>query len=338
MHMFCFMFCRRRPPLPAALKLAVTLRFLATGQSYHALAFAFRVPHNTISLFVPQVCEAIVQEYQAEVFNTPTDDATWRPVAERFGNRWNFQHCCGALDGKHVAIRKPKGTGSLYYNYKGFFSIVIMALVDAEYKFMWVDVGANGAASDCGIYNRSDIEPALRNETIGFPIPEPLPNDDEDMPYFIVGDDAFPLRPYLMKPFSHRFLSRPERIYNYRLSRARRVVENAFGILANRFRCLLTTLYTTPANSAKIVKACLTLHNIMRMRYPNLQNADLDVEDNAHNMEPGAWRDAAVMREVDLAGRGPRQTAEGKRQRMYLKNYYNSPAGSVPWQDAIIDM
>ena len=320
-----------------ALKLAVTLRFLATGMSYRALSFSFRVAHNTISLFVPQVCQAIVEEYTDEVFHTPQNPAEWRRVANQFAERWNLPHCCGALDGKHVAIRKPKNSGTLYYNYKGYFSIVLLALVDANYKFLWVDVGANGASSDAGVFNRSALEAPLREGRMGLPDPEPLPHDDRDTPFFIVGDDAFPLRPYLMKPFSHRYLTRPERIFNYRLSRGRRVVENAFGILANRFRCLLTTLATTHDTASFVVQACLCLHNIMRMRYPNLQNADLDIEDNNHQMNPGAWRTLAVMREVEEAGRGPRQTAAGKMMRMYLKNYFMSAVGSVPWQEAAID-
>lgn len=328
---------RQRQPLSPGLMLAITLRFMATGMSYHSLAFDFRVAHNTISKFVPRVCDAIVAEYKDEVFTTPSTPATWQPIADRFGQRWNFPHCCGALDGKHIAITKPRKSGSVYFNYKGFFSIVILALVDADYKFLWVNVGSNGSSSDCGIYNRSNLEPALRNETLGLPDQCPLPNDDQDTPYFIVGDDAFPLRTYIMKPFSGRYLSRTERIFNYRLSRARRVVENAFGILANRFRCLLTTLHTTPDNTISIVSAALTLHNLMRDRYPNMQNADLDAEDNNHQVIPGAWRDAAVLQEVVAAGRGPRQTIAGKQQRMYFKNYFMSDAGSVPWQDYAID-
>lgn len=323
--------------MSAGLKLAVTLRFLATGNSYHALAFSFRVAHNSISLFVPQVCQAIVDEYADEVFNTPSTPDGWRPLAERFQDRWNFPHCCGALDGKHIAIVQPKKSGSIYYNYKGFYSIVLLALVDADYKFIWADVGADGSASDCGIYNNSALEPALREGTIGFPPPEPMPNDDRDMPYFLVGDDAFPLRPYLMKPFSLRYLAREERIFNYRCSRARRVVENAFGILANRFRCLLTTMGTTPRNTVTITMGCLVLHNIMRERYPQLQNADLDAEGPDHVIIPGAWRDAAVMHDIEAAGRGPRLTAPGKMQRAYLMKYFNSPAGSVEWQDAALD-
>jgi len=325
-----------RPPLEAGLKLAVTLRFLATGETYHSLAFSFRVAHNTISMFVPEVCEAILEEYRDEAFTTPSTPDAWKEVAQQFGRRWNFHHACGALDGKHVAIRKPRRSGSLYYNYKGFFSIVLMGLVDADYKFLWAQVGTPGSASDAGVFNHSNLEPALRTGTLGLPDPEPLPNDNQDTPYFIIGDDAFPLRTWLMKPFSHRYLTHFERIFNYRCSRGRRVVENAFGILANRFRCLLTTLGTSPDNSRKITEACLTLHNVMRARYPGLQNADLDAEDANGQVIPGAWRNAGMMEEVRALGRAPRENRAGKELRIALKHYYNSDAGRVPWQDAAI--
>ncbi|XP_060561924.1 putative nuclease HARBI1 [Ruditapes philippinarum] len=329
---------QRRPPLEAGLKVAITMRFLATGNSYHSLAFDFRVAHNTISLFVPEVCEAIVAEFKDEVICTPSTPDEWIEVANKFRRRWDFHHTCGALDGKHIAIKKPKQSGSQFYNYKGFFSIVLLGLVDADYKFLWANIGANGSSSDCGVFNRSSLEPALREGTLGLPPPEPLPFDDRNTPYFLVGDDAFPLRSYLIKPFPHRFLDHDERIFNYRCSRARRVVENAFGILAARFRCLLTTMQTTPRNAKRITKACLILHNLMRDRYPSLQNEDLDHDDGQGDVVPGAWRNVGVLDDVNDVARGPRGTREGKQLRVYLKHYYCSDVGRVPWQEAAINM
>ena len=326
-----------RPPLAPGLKLAITLRFLATGNSYHSLAFSFRVAHNTISLFVPEVCDAICEEYRDEVLVMPSTPDGWREVAKGFGLRWNFHHACGAIDGKHVKIRKPARSGSAYFNYKGFFSIVLMGLVDADYRFLWVHIGAEGTASDAGVFNQSSLEPDLREGRLGFPPPEPLPNDDHEVPYFLVGDDAFPLRTYLVKPFSHRDLTHDERIFNYRCSRARRVVENAFGILANRFRCLLTTLMTTQETSAKITKACVVIHNLMRIRFPSLQNADLDIQQADGTLVPGAWRDAGYLADMQAVRRAPRANREGKELRIHLKHYYNSDAGSVPWQEAALN-
>ena len=226
-----------RTPLVPGLKMAITLRYLATGNSYHSLMFTFRVAHNTISNFVPSVCEAIVEEYRDEQFTIPSTPEAWRRIESTFSNRWNYHHCCGALDGKHVRIVNPHRAGSAYYCHKGFYSIILLALVDANYKFVWVNIGEPGSNSDAGIYNQSTLEPALREQTLGLPPPDPLPGDDRETPYFIMGDDAFALREYMMKPYSARYLTHHEEIFNYRTSRARRVVENAFGIMAARWRC-----------------------------------------------------------------------------------------------------
>ena len=135
-------------------------------------------------------------------------------IAKQFGSRWNLHHTVGALDAK-----PPKNDGSTYFSYKGFQSIVLMALVDADYKFILIDTGANGSASDAAIFNHSEMKEIIENGTIGFPAADPLPNDDRSMPYFIIGDDVFPLRTWLMKPFSRRSLPDAKRIFNYRLSR-----------------------------------------------------------------------------------------------------------------------
>ena len=166
-----------------------------------------------------------------------------------------------------------------------------MSLVDADYKFIWVDIGAKGSASYAQIWNDCELKDAIKTGTIRFPDADPLPgNDDEHtMPYFIIGDDAFALHKWLMKPFYSNFMEHDECIFNYRLSRARRRVENAFGILANRFWAQLSTLGQEPETVKVIVMVCVCLHNLLRMRYPSAQNDVVDREDANHNVIPGAW-------------------------------------------------
>ncbi len=130
-----------RPSLTAGHRLAIGLRFLATGDSFRSLSFLFQVAHNTISTIVDEVCNAIIEEYQDEVMPSDLSVDDWRHIANMFEKRWNFPHCVGAVDGKHVAITKPRRSGSLFYNYKKFFSIILMAVVDADYKFIYIDVG-----------------------------------------------------------------------------------------------------------------------------------------------------------------------------------------------------
>ena len=109
-------------------------------------------------------------------------------------------HTCGALNGKHIAYKCPPKSDSQYFNYKGFYSVVLMALVDADYKFIWVDLGSTGSASDVQICNNSEFKELAEDETIRFSAPDPLPNDYQDVPYFFIGDDAFVPRETMMKP------------------------------------------------------------------------------------------------------------------------------------------
>ena len=142
------------------------------------------------------------------------------------------------MDGKYVAVKKPPSAASHYYNYKGFHSIVLMAVADAGYKLLYVDVGTSNGRTwkNCTMYD------AVEEYRAGLHEPNPLTNDDKPVPYHFVGDDAFGLRTWLMKPFSHRSQNHQEIIYSYRLSRAHRVVDNAFGILSQRFRSFLTAV------------------------------------------------------------------------------------------------
>nr|XP_054753725.1 uncharacterized protein LOC129259462 [Lytechinus pictus] len=126
---------RYRQPLDPGLKLAITLRYCDRQQLQN-----------------PAVCQAIISEYQDEVFSCPTTPDEWREVARTYADRWNFHHVCGALDGKHVAIRNPPGSGTIYYNYKGFYSLILLALVDGNYKFLWADVGNPGSSSDAQVF------------------------------------------------------------------------------------------------------------------------------------------------------------------------------------------
>nr|CAI5834975.1 unnamed protein product [Callosobruchus analis]CAI5861367.1 unnamed protein product [Callosobruchus analis] len=174
--------------------------------------YATRIHETTISRFVPEVCQAIANALKIKYLKFPKTVTDWQQIADDYWNLWQFPHCLGALDGKHIAFRAPISDGSFYYNYKGGHSIVLLGLVDARYRFIYVNIGSNLAY-------------AIQNNTAHFP-----------PPYVIIADEAFPLMKNLMKPYPGRELSPEAKIFNYRLSRARRMVESAFGILANRFR------------------------------------------------------------------------------------------------------
>ena len=256
-----------RAPISVGEKLTLTIRYLATGESYTSLSCQFRFGRSTISKFLPEICRAIQDEFTREYLRFPTTPDEWKEVEREFRIRWNVPHALGALDRKHVALKKPKNTGALYHNYKGFFSIIMLALVDGQYKFRWVDASTAGSCSDAQTFNASQLKRKIEDGRIGSPDPAPITQGGRHVPYFILADDAFALKTWLMEPYGRRMLTREERIANYRISRGRRVVENAFGILVSRFRVMLTTIELPPATFREVVFTCVVLHNILRSQY-----------------------------------------------------------------------
>ena len=160
--------------------------------------------------------------------NTPEE---WKVVAQGFSDRWQWYNCCGAIDGKHNAL--IPGSGSLFYNYNKLYYIVLMVVVDAHYRCVYIDVGAQGSSSDGGVFKECELFKALDGQYVGLPDPETIPSDAKPIAYHLVGDEAFALKTWMMKPFPGLGRNTEERIFNYRLSRAKRVVENVFGMLSN---------------------------------------------------------------------------------------------------------
>ena len=253
----------------------------------------------------------------------PADESEWKSIADKFERKWNFPHCIGAIDGKHVLMRAPSNTGSLYFNYKGTFSTVLLALVDADLKFIAIDVGAYGRNSDGGIFSQSNLGRSLALNALNLPEDEPMSNADQlgKMPYVIVGDAAFPLQKHLMRPFPGRGGSEEQRIYNYRLSRARRVVENAFGVLAARWRVYHTRIAVRPEWTNNIVMATCVLHNFLQTRTTLAQEATLLQEAETHH--PAGLQ--------DMAQRGNKAATGAIEIRNNFTQYFAHVA-PVPWQ------
>ena len=280
------------------------------------------------------MCEALYDVLQPEYMVVPASHEDWKTVAEGFNSLWNFPMCVGALDGKRVLIQKPANTGSQFYDYKGHFSVILMALVDADYRFLYIDVGTHGRASDAGVWSKCSLAAKLQDNTLSLPPPEVLPGSRIQSPYVLVGDDAFPLKTYLMKPHPGLDLTEEKRIFNYRLSRARRVSENAFGILVSRFQVFRQAIRTSPENVNKIVMATTVLHNYLRSKARNTYSpADLlDREDVVNRtVTPGKWHHDPSGGIADLHGVARRPAKDAVVVRENLTKYFNSE-GRVPWQ------
>ena len=228
---------KKREAIGPSERLSVALRYIITGDAQITIAQSFRISPTSIGRIIDETCTVIWDVLLEQGYvKPPQTEEEWKNIACSFEEKWNFHHCLGALDGKHINMQAPARSGSLFFNYKKFFSIVLMAICNANYEFILVDIGDTGRNSDGGVFANSIMGNAIQQNTLNIPDPEKIYETNMEFPYVFVGDDAFPLKENIMKPFPREVIRIVERIYNYRLSRARRIIENAFGILAARFR------------------------------------------------------------------------------------------------------
>ncbi|CAK1592153.1 unnamed protein product [Parnassius mnemosyne] len=200
---------------------------------------------------------------------------------------------------------------------KQYHSLVLMAVADANYYFISVDIGAYGSSSDTTVFKNSAFGKKLEGGQLILPSPTYLPKDEngENMPYVFVGDEAFALSEHIMRPYPRRNLSVTQRVFNYRLTLARRFVECTFGILTNKWRILHRALDVKLTTCDQIIKACCILHNYVR------KHDGIRFKDKLYGTELQSLRHTPVRSRISSI-----------ENRQYFAEYFDSPKGSIPWQ------
>ena len=223
------------------------------------------IAEPTVCLIVIEVCEAIInnlwQDHVEKKFPKTREDFVNCMV--EMESLWQFPCCFGAIDGCHIPIKCPPGgrePNKEYHNFKNFYSIVLMAMVDAHYRFIWASCGFPGNSHDSLIFQSTNLYSEIVN---GNGIPNMSKKESgADISPLILGDSAFPFKTWLMKPFTNAVLSDAQSYFNYRLSRARMVTEGAYGRLKGRWRVLIRKCESKKDTTKKMTLACLVLHNL----------------------------------------------------------------------------
>lgn len=144
------------------------------------------------------------------------------------------------MNEKHVVIKSPILSSSGFYNYKGTLSLVLFIIVDANYNFIYVSIRCQGCISDSGVFKSTSFRKCMDNLLYIIPTraKSVLQGRNKLSPYVFVADDAFLLSPRVLQSYSgHQDKGSKNRIFNYHLNHARKVVDNLFGIMASIFEC-----------------------------------------------------------------------------------------------------
>lgn len=186
-----------------------------------------------------------------------------------------------------------------------------MGYSDAYQKFIMVDIGASGRQSDGGVLNNGEIGIRLKNNELNLPPPEPLTPGGVKLPYVMVGDEAFALSNFMMRPYprsseSKSKSNRKKRVFNYRLSRARTIVGAAFGTLTSVWQVFRGTMKTSLSTTIQAIKARVCLHNFTliyeskRKRRERLAEIRKDISDDAliHIPDINDFNPSAAAKEI----------------------------------------
>ncbi|KAL7305619.1 hypothetical protein TKK_0002348 [Trichogramma kaykai] len=304
----------KRPPLPPELRFSLTIRYLAHNDCTDTLAIMYNIGYSTVLKVIKEVCLKICEVLGPVFLKFPTK-AEFQSIAMDFHVNLDMPNCIGAIDGRHCPIKKPPNSGSLFFNYKKFFSINLMTICDSEKRFIWANIGDYGSMNDAGVLMHSDLGIALNENVVQLPPITYLPGSNLRSSHYFVGDGIFPLKTYLMKPFNRNInLTVPQRIFNYRLSHSRRIVECAFGQLSQQWQVNQNTLNWSLLTSEKIIMSTLILHNIL-----------IDIELNEVN---NRWSKCPIVGHNNRRNDGINEFAV----RNQLCEYFVSPAGDVPYQ------
>ena len=214
----------------------------------------------TVCVIVHDTCSAIVDVFMRTYIKFPQNDDL-RNTVERFKTKWGMIQCAGAVDGCHIPVMPPALNHTDFYNRKGWYSMVLQAVVNDNYLFTDVCVGWPGSVHDARVLANSSLYKKAEQKQIL--CGDEVAHNGFNIPVFLIGDSAYPLTTWLMKPFPHHSnLTPSQKSYNFHLSRARIVVENAFGRLKARWRRLMKRNDMNIDNVPCVITAACILHNM----------------------------------------------------------------------------
>ena len=282
---FCFILSRiehhlqrqtlTEAPISPEERLGICLYRLGRGDYYFTISEMTGRGLSTVSSIVKEVSELLVEHLWDESVSVfmPKSAEEFKEKVIDMEELWQFPCCWAAGDGCHITMKCPPGgleSCKEYHNFKNFYSIVLMGVVDSRYRFVWGNCEYAGNSHDAIILKSTELWTNIVEDGL-------LPNIGKKIgeiscPPLFVGDSAFPLHTWPLKPYTNAVLTPQQRYFNYRLSRARKVTEGAYGQLKGRWRVLLRKNESSKEQVRITPLACIVLHNICTDRGDSLSH------------------------------------------------------------------
>ncbi|XP_011294992.2 uncharacterized protein LOC101897598 isoform X2 [Musca domestica] len=250
-----------RRPIGSETRLAVTVIFLANDCNVQVLALVYNIGISTVRKVISETCDDIWNGLHP-VFMLPPNKREFKIIAKEFYANTSLPNCLGVLGAKDIRIASS-------HNSKTTISVILLIICDANYVFTHVHVCALSNDIEGGILAQSEFGQKILDDSLDIPCNEKLPGSRTIFPYYFVADRTFPLRENVMRPFPGNNLTQGKEIFNSMLSNAQEIIENAFGILSNRWKILHTKANISPEMAEKYILATVALHNFLMIKNDN---------------------------------------------------------------------
>ena len=313
-------------PICPEMRLAICLYKLSRGDYYYTISEMTGIGESTVIAIVNEVCQSIINNlWKDSVENLfPKTEKDFNDSLNHMECEWQFKYAFCAIDGSHLPIKCPPGGAEAmkqYHNFKNFYSVILLALVDSQYRFIWASIGAPGNTHDSTLFQSTNLWQRITDGEVLSDYS--FQRDNITIPPIILGDGAFPMRTWLLKPHGDAILPEKKRYFNYRLSRARMISEGAFGKLKGRWRVLFKKCESQKDSVKLIGLACVVLHNICIEKKDLItRNIDLSVDSAANKRRPSdEIRNILQMTNVNTRYFGENST-QARKVRDYITNEF----------------
>ncbi|XP_050064881.1 uncharacterized protein LOC126553811 [Aphis gossypii] len=310
-----------RTPVAIDKKIAMTIYKLASCCEYRVVGNAFGVHKSTVKKCFYQVVKAINTVLLSKYVKFPDEKEALR-IANAVEKKTGMVQVIGMIDGTHIPILAPVNGRLDYINRKGWTSLICQAVVDHEYKFTDICCKFPGSVHDAAVLKNSNLYNSSHLK-----IPQITKNiDGIDVPYFLLGDPAYPLLTWLMKGYTGS-VSIEEDNFNTYLSSARMAVENAFGSLKGRWRCLQKRIDIHHSFVPSVVSCCVTLHNIIELQHDHFNTSWLRNVEDSDVVYPQPTTHTTNHRDISLNVDDMKKIRE--HLKIYMVNNYPLRSSSV---------
>ena len=279
-------------------KFEIALRYFSDPGFQAGVSEVVGVSQPSVSRSNKYVIEQIFNK-RATWIRFPSTTAEFDDAAQLWQTFKRFPMCFGAVDGTLIPVQLPPynyNPNQFYSGRKKFHCMNVQVICNAKYEITHVDANWPGSVHDARIWRNSD---PLNNLMTGI-------SGDK----LLIGDSAYPLSPYLMKPYSQADAAQDpvKRNFNNILSEERVIIENVFGQITSRFQMLRTPIRIDIEMVPKFIIACCVLHNVGKYLDDNWRDDETDEKDDVGDYDPDVVSDPSQVPSSAAAIRTAGQT------------------------------